>query len=147
LRRRRRRSLAAAQGITGEVWVCVTLDDQSHVITASIGKTPSALLNHAVIEAARASRFQTTVHDCVPVGGTFRYIVLFSAPSAAMASYFTVPLSRRRHRCCTGRARTVVAVTYKRTDANHFVRTLECGSDLHSLTVVSVEHCGHQADR
>lgn len=64
--------------ISGEVFVTVTLDAQSRVVSAAIAKSPNALLDDAALAAARASTFQTAVVNCKPVGGSFSFLVDFS---------------------------------------------------------------------
>ena len=73
--------IAVAEKIYGEVVVVITLDAQSHIESASISRSPSVILNQAALQAARASTFQTTIKNCQPVGGSFRFIVVFQDPN------------------------------------------------------------------
>jgi TonB family protein len=68
---------AAQQGIGGTVQVRVSLDASSHVAAASIISSPSVLLNAAALVAARQSRFQTEVQNCVPIAKDFVFTVTF----------------------------------------------------------------------
>jgi TonB family protein len=72
-------AIAQQQGITGEVIVQVSLDENSHLVSASIVKSPSALLNNAALAAARASRFQTRIANCKPVADSYNFIVDFQS--------------------------------------------------------------------
>lgn len=85
---------AEARDISGTVIVTVTLDETSRIVSALIAKSPSALLNRAALDAARASTFQTQTQNCRPVGGTYDFIVQFVASrppgpiSAVVTHYF-----------------------------------------------------------
>jgi TonB family protein len=68
---------AQEQGISGDVAVMITLDETSKIVSATIQKSPSSLLNQAALNAALESTFQTRVVDCKPVGGTFTYVLSF----------------------------------------------------------------------
>jgi TonB family protein len=88
--------LAVAHHIGGEVVVQITLDENSKIVAASIVRSPSALLNQAAVEAARGSTFATRIQNCVPVGGTYNFIVEFDDPNLAhpmppvtMVTYFS----------------------------------------------------------
>ena len=71
--------IAQQQGITGEVWVRVSLDENSKIVSTSIDKTPSAVLNNAALQATRASTFKTRVVNCQPVADSYRFIVEFTS--------------------------------------------------------------------
>jgi TonB family protein len=74
--------IAAAQKIYGEVIVQISLDEQSRLVSASISRSPSALLNNAALQATIASKFQTRIVDCQPVADRYRFVVLFNPPPA-----------------------------------------------------------------
>jgi TonB family protein len=61
--------MAQQQGITGDVVVRVTLDALGAVAAASVWSSPSAILNQAALQAARASTYQPGLQGCKP-GGT-----------------------------------------------------------------------------
>ncbi len=68
-------ALARQQGISGDVTVSVSLDEQSQVVTSRIIKSPSPLLNGAAINAVGAATYQTRLVNCAPVSDTFNLIV------------------------------------------------------------------------
>jgi len=72
-------AIAQQQGITGEVVVQVSLDENSHLVSASVVKSPSALLNKAAIDAAKQSTFKTRIANCKPVADTYNFIVDFQS--------------------------------------------------------------------
>jgi len=93
--------------------VTITLDAQSRVTAAAIAQSPSPLLNDAALAAARASQFQTAIRDCVPVGDTFNFIVMFQAPGTAGAAPTVAPAALSRYllgawSCATQQGSTVV---------------------------------------
>jgi TonB family protein len=71
--------IAAQQGISGEVWVDVALDENNKIVSTKIEKSPSALLNNAALQATRQSTFRTKVINCKPVADTYRFIVEFQS--------------------------------------------------------------------
>jgi TonB family protein len=72
--------IAQQQGITGEVQVLVSLDANSKLVgTPTIRKSPSAILNRAAIEAAKASKFQTEIKDCVAQAAQYVFVVEFQS--------------------------------------------------------------------
>jgi len=89
-------ALAAAQHVSGEVIVQVTLDEQSRIVASAVVKSSSALLNNAALAAARASTFATAIRGCVPVADSYLFAVLFQpadappiGPPPAMIAYFS----------------------------------------------------------
>jgi hypothetical protein len=71
---------AIAQGISGEVWVLISLDEHSQLVgTPVIQKSPSVILNKAAIEAAQASTYQTEIRDCAPIAEKYIFRVEFAA--------------------------------------------------------------------
>jgi Gram-negative bacterial TonB protein C-terminal len=64
-------------GLSGTVLVLVRLDEHSHVVSASIYRSPSALLNAPALQSARLSKYQTLVRNCQPVGGSYLFEVIF----------------------------------------------------------------------
>ena len=72
-------ALAQQQGIQGTVQVIVSLDEDSHIIGTRIQSSPSAILNVAALDSARASTFQTEVHNCKPVRADYVYSVEFTS--------------------------------------------------------------------
>jgi len=88
--------IAAQQHIAGEVIVQITLDENSKIVSAVIVKSPSSLLNNAALQAARESTFATAIRNCVPVGGSYNFVVFFGDPNAprpgppaTMIAYFS----------------------------------------------------------
>jgi len=72
--------IAAQQGITGEVSVVVSLDENSkQVVPPVVQRSPSNLLNKAAIDAARQSRFQTEIKNCKPQASKYLFIVEFQS--------------------------------------------------------------------
>jgi TonB family protein len=71
--------LAAEAGISGDVTVLVSLDEQSRVRDVRVVSSPSALLDAAALRAARASTFRTEVRDCRPIAADYAFIVEFTA--------------------------------------------------------------------
>jgi TonB family protein len=71
--------IAQQQGISGEVTVVVSLDETSKLVSATVQKSPSALLNNAAVNAAKASKFQTRIVNCKPVADSYRFIVEFQS--------------------------------------------------------------------
>ena len=71
--------MAKEQGISGEVWVQVSLDAAGHVTGTSVIKTPSAILNSAAISAARESTYAPEIVDCKPTGGTYKFVAVFDS--------------------------------------------------------------------
>jgi TonB family protein len=61
--------MAQQQGIMGDVVVRVTLDGSGAVTAVRIQSSPSAILNNAALNAARASTYQAGLQSCTP-GGT-----------------------------------------------------------------------------
>jgi TonB family protein len=70
---------AVAQGISGEVVVLISLDENSKIVSAVIARSPSALLNVAALEAAKNSVYRTRVVACHPVAEQYRFIVEFTS--------------------------------------------------------------------
>ena len=85
---------ADARDISGTVFVTVTLDEASQIVNAAIARSPSRLLNEAALAAVRASTFQTRVHACRAIAGSYSFIVQFGLSSqaapipAAVSNYF-----------------------------------------------------------
>lgn len=71
-------AIAQQQGISGHVDVQVSLDADSHVTSAQIRSSPSAVLNSAALAAARASTYQTEIRDCRPIAGYYVVSVDFA---------------------------------------------------------------------
>jgi TonB family protein len=71
--------IAAQQGITGEVTVQVTLDENSKLVDAKVVRTPSAILNNAALASARQSTFKTRIANCKPVADTYLFTVDFQS--------------------------------------------------------------------
>jgi TonB family protein len=69
---------AQQQGITGVVNVVMTLDEHSHVTSASIQSSPSTLLNDAALTAARESTFRTEIRNGKPISATYVFAVEFN---------------------------------------------------------------------
>jgi TonB family protein len=72
-------AMAQSQGISGTVQVIVALDESSHIVSTSIGSSPSAVLNQAALQAARQSTFQTEIKDCKPIAARYLFSVDFSS--------------------------------------------------------------------
>jgi TonB family protein len=72
-------AIAQQQGITGEVVVQVTLDENSKIVDAKVIRTPSSLLNKAALDATRQSVFKTRIANCKPVAESYNYIVEFQS--------------------------------------------------------------------
>jgi TonB family protein len=70
---------AQQQGITGDVTVNVSLDENSKVTSVTVESSPSKVLNANALAAALSSKFHTEIKDCKPVAATYRYIVTFDA--------------------------------------------------------------------
>ena len=68
--------MAQQQGIMGDVVVRVTLDASGAVAATQIMTSPSAILNAAAQQAARASTYQNGVQACKP-GGTLDVTIRF----------------------------------------------------------------------
>ena len=71
--------VAQQQGITGTVIVLVALDENSHIVSTSIQKSPSSILNSAAITAARQSTFKTRIQNCKPVADQYLFEVDFQS--------------------------------------------------------------------
>jgi protein TonB len=71
--------MAQQQGVSGQVQVVVSLDEASHILSATVRSSPSALLNQAALSAAKGSTFQTEVRDCKPIAASYLFTVDFSA--------------------------------------------------------------------
>ena len=71
--------LAQQQGISGEVTVVVSLDENSKLVSATVQKSPSSLLNNAALQAAKSSTYQTRIANCKPVADSYRFIVEFQS--------------------------------------------------------------------
>jgi len=72
--------IAQQQGITGEVTVQIELDDKSHLVgNPIVTKSPSSILNQAAINAAKHSRYQTEIKDCVPQAAKYLFVVDFQS--------------------------------------------------------------------
>jgi outer membrane biosynthesis protein TonB len=70
--------IAQQQGISGDVTVLVTLDENSKVVSAKIGKTASPLLNNAALASAKGATYQTRIENCKPIADSYQFIVTFS---------------------------------------------------------------------
>lgn len=70
---------AQQQGISGQVQVTISLDEASHIVSATVRSSPSALLNEAALAAARGSTFRTEIRNCKPVAASYLFTVDFSA--------------------------------------------------------------------
>ena len=57
----------------------MSLDENSKLVSATIRKSPSAILNNAAINAAKASKYQTRIEDCKPVADSYRFLVEFQS--------------------------------------------------------------------
>jgi TonB family protein len=68
--------MAAQQGIMGDVVVRVTLDASGAVAATQIVTSPSAILNAAAQQAARASTYRNGMQGCKP-GGTLDVTIRF----------------------------------------------------------------------
>jgi hypothetical protein len=72
--------IANAQGISGEVQVLVSLNENSQIVgTPVIRKSPSALLNKEAINVAMHSTFQTEIKNCQPIIAQYTLLVEFVA--------------------------------------------------------------------
>jgi TonB family protein len=72
--------IAQQQGITGEVTVQIELDEKSHLVgNPVVTKSPSSVLNQAAINAAKHSRYQTEIKDCVPQAAKYLFVVEFQS--------------------------------------------------------------------
>ena len=72
-------AIAQQQGITGDVTVQVSLDENSKLVGEKVVKTPSSLLNNAALAAARDSTFKTRIVDCKPVADSYLFVVSFQS--------------------------------------------------------------------
>jgi TonB family protein len=72
-------AMAQQQGITGDVTVVISLDENSHILSATVDSSPSKLLNAAALSAARQSTFQTEIRDCKPVAASYKFVVEFNS--------------------------------------------------------------------
>jgi protein TonB len=72
-------SIAAQQGISGQVQVVVSLDTNSRVTGTRVMSSPSAVLNGAALSAARQSTFQTRIRDCKPEAADYIFTVDFQS--------------------------------------------------------------------
>ncbi len=63
----------------GKVVVRVSLDENSHVTSAAIVESPSAVYNAAAISYARTSLYRTAARDCVPVASQFDLEIFYRA--------------------------------------------------------------------
>lgn len=70
-------AMAEQLGIQGDVQVVVSLDAQSRVTNVAVQSSPSKILNRAALDAARASKFQTEIRNCLPVAVDYLYVVAF----------------------------------------------------------------------
>ena len=59
--------------------VDVALDENSKVLSATVSKSPSAILNSAAINAAKASTYKTRIENCKPVAESYRFLVDFQS--------------------------------------------------------------------
>ncbi len=72
-------AMAQQQGITGDVTIDISLDENNHIVAASVESSPSKILNAAALSAARQSTFHTEIKDCKPVAATYRFVVTFAS--------------------------------------------------------------------
>jgi TonB family protein len=72
-------AMAQQQGITGDVTVVVSLNENDKVTNVSVQSSPSKILNPAALAAARSSRFHTEVRDCKKIAADYLFIVTFSS--------------------------------------------------------------------
>jgi len=70
--------MAVQQGIQGRVDVVVSLDEQSHVVAAKVRSSPSAILNHSALTAARNSTYRTRIVNCAPVAADYVFTVTYN---------------------------------------------------------------------
>jgi periplasmic protein TonB len=70
--------MAKEQGVTGTVEVDVSLDAAGKVLSASVIKTPSVLLNSEALKAARQSTYSPQIADCKPIPGDYKFVVEFA---------------------------------------------------------------------
>jgi hypothetical protein len=85
--------IARQQGIAGEVTVLVSLDEQSKIVGTRVFKTPSALLNNAALQAARASIYQTAVVNCYTVPTEYKFIIEFDSDAPQRPYYNPQPVA------------------------------------------------------
>jgi TonB family protein len=72
-------AMAQQMGITGDVTVDISLDENNHIVAATVESSPSKILNSAAITAAKQSTFHTEIKDCKPVAATYRFVVTFAS--------------------------------------------------------------------
>jgi TonB family protein len=71
--------IARQQGITGVVEVKVDLNEKSQITGVSIYRSPNPVLNKPAMDAAKASKFQTEVQNCLPLASSYLYRVEFQS--------------------------------------------------------------------
>jgi len=69
------------RGITGDVRVRISLDENSELTDATIIASPSSLLNDAALESARQTTFEAEQFRCAYVPAQFMFIVSFGKRS------------------------------------------------------------------
>ncbi len=72
-------AMAQQQGITGDVTIDISLDENNHIVAASVESSPSKILNAAALSAARQSTFHTEIRNCKPIAATYRFVVTFAS--------------------------------------------------------------------
>jgi len=72
-------AIAANTGVTGEVEVSVALKSDSTIAGLAIRKTANPILNESALAAAEDSVFQSSIHNCRPLGGTYLFVVEFQS--------------------------------------------------------------------
>jgi hypothetical protein len=72
--------LAAQEtGVTGEVRILITLDASSNLLATKVQFSANPVLNASALRAARGSRFQTAIHNCIPVAASYIFIVSYQS--------------------------------------------------------------------
>jgi len=72
--------VAAQQNhVSATVDVLVSLDAAGHVVSATIEKSGSVLVNDSALAAARGSTYQPALHDCKPAPSTYLFKVEYNA--------------------------------------------------------------------
>jgi hypothetical protein len=70
--------IAIAQGMSGEVQVLVSLNENSQIVgTPVVRKSPSAVFNKEAINVAMHSTFQTEIKNCQPIASMYFLTIEF----------------------------------------------------------------------
>ena len=68
---------ARTLGLSGDVVVQVSLNEQSQITEARVIRSASGYFNNPALAATRSSKFAAEIKNCVPVAGTYAFIVRF----------------------------------------------------------------------